>query len=86
MKSQSPYTVGGGGFPLPTFDAESKSAEIPNSLYGGVGGVRRMPCPGPEPAEPTSCPGPAQGRVMSCSGPAQEGEGRGYPDQVTSPT
>ena len=27
-----------GGFLGPTFDAESKSAKIPNSLYGGGGG------------------------------------------------
>ena len=29
--------VGGGEGEHPTFDAESKSAEIPNSLYGGWG-------------------------------------------------
>ena len=29
---------GGGGGGVPTFDAESKFAKIPNSLYGGGGG------------------------------------------------
>ena len=43
LKFQSPYTVvwGGGGSTsnqLPTFDAESKYAKIPKSLYGGGGG------------------------------------------------
>ena len=42
LKSQSPFmVVGGGGVcdgQLPTFDAESKSAKIPKSLYGGGGG------------------------------------------------
>ena len=46
LKSQIPYVSGGGGGgvsdgQLPTFDAESKSAKIPNSLCewggGGVG-------------------------------------------------
>ena len=41
LKSQIPYTVGwgrGAGDKLfPTFDAHSKSAKIPNSLYGGWG-------------------------------------------------
>ena len=35
-----PYMVGGGGGvtdQLPTFDAESKSAKIPNSLYNWRG-------------------------------------------------
>ena len=42
LKSQSPFMVGGGVHDgqLPTFDAESKSAKIPKSLYGGGGGVR----------------------------------------------
>ena len=44
LKSKSPFTVGGGGGggvhggQLPTFDAESKSAKIPKSLYGEGGG------------------------------------------------
>ena len=39
LRSQIPYMVGGGGgLWQPTFDAESKSAKIPNSLYGGWGG------------------------------------------------
>ena len=47
-KIPNSYTAGRGGGgvvndKLPTFDAESKSAKIPNSLYGvvgaGVGGV-----------------------------------------------
>ena len=42
LKSQSPITVGGGGGvsdnQFPTFDAESKSAQIPKSHYGGGGG------------------------------------------------
>ena len=47
LKSQIPYTAGGGGgggggvvenADLPTFDAECKSAKIPNSLCGRGGG------------------------------------------------
>ena len=42
LRSQIPYMVGKGVVhdeQLPTFDAESKSAKIPNSLYtGGEGG------------------------------------------------
>ena len=47
LKSQIPNKVGGGrggevvgwgGNQLPTFDAESKSAKIPNSPYGVGGG------------------------------------------------
>ena len=39
LKSQIPYTVRGDqvGIQLPTFDADSKSAKIPNSLYGWEG-------------------------------------------------
>ena len=44
LKTQSPIMVGGGGRgvggvgnKLSTFDAESKSAKIPKSQYGGVG-------------------------------------------------
>ena len=51
LKSQIPYMLGGGGggeaeTQLPTFDAESKSAKILNSLYGvggGGGGVKLGP-------------------------------------------
>ena len=43
LKFQIPYVHGGGGGvgdgQLPTFDAESKSAKISNSLCGGGGGV-----------------------------------------------
>ena len=43
LKTQIPYTVLEGGWglgiQLSTFDAESKSAKTPNSLYGGGGGV-----------------------------------------------
>ena len=49
LKSQSPFMVGGGGVgwggrgvcdgQLPTFDAESKSAKIPKSLYSGGWGA-----------------------------------------------
>ena len=35
LKSQIPYMVRGGGGGNKLFDAESKSAKIPNSLYGG---------------------------------------------------
>ena len=36
LKSQSPFMVGGvHDGQLPTFDAESKSAKVPKSLYGG---------------------------------------------------
>ena len=41
LRSQIPYTLGGGGVhdeQLPTFDAESKSAKIPNYLYDRGGG------------------------------------------------
>ena len=35
LKSQSPVEGGVHDGQLPTFDAESKSAKIPKSLYGG---------------------------------------------------
>ena len=41
LKSQIPFTIGwggGGGNQLPAFEAELKSAKVPNSLYGGGGG------------------------------------------------
>ena len=42
LRSQIPYMVGGGGgFMMTNFQllsAESKSADIPNSVYGGGGG------------------------------------------------
>ena len=43
LKYQIPYMVGGGGGDelFPTFDAESKPAKIPNSLYGWGGEVKR---------------------------------------------
>ena len=44
LKSQIPFTVGEGGArtQLSTFHAESKSAKIPNSLYGVRGGGRGL--------------------------------------------
>ena len=34
---------GWGGIQLPTFDADSKSAKIPKSLHGGLGGGSQLP-------------------------------------------